>query len=431
MSIDATVLRFGPFVWQPGKGVFLNGENIPLPPKETAVLEALLGAHGKVASHREIEAFAWPNQYVSYSSLARCISSLRRRLKNGGVPVIESVPRRGYRLAVAVQRLSASEQSSLQAIAQTTPLAFSHFQAGVTEASSPRHESLARAVEFFQAAVAEDPTYWAAWSSLADARVYQILRGFLPPEAGLSAVAGVCEPVLEINPSFPPALAVMGWARGVLEGDLTTGQLLLAQAEAADPEYARQFAYHSWLHRAEGDVQAARKSVQRAVRLDPHNLLSRHTLSWVLFQCGRPEESLANASKLARQYPQDDVAQGYLSAVAAYLGKADIAIPAGERALALSGDIPSVCAFVAYSFAACGREHEARELLVKASVDSAQVRCPEAMLAAARLALGERDQAVDLLQHGVSKRCPWALIARVDPRLAPLFASGAVEYPNA
>lgn len=84
-------------------GTLLNGERPQrLPPEELAVLRVLLARDGKVVSPLELKRAIWGPEPVARGIVSRCIASLRARLEPADC--IENVSKRGYRLAVAVQK---------------------------------------------------------------------------------------------------------------------------------------------------------------------------------------------------------------------------------------------------------------------------------------------------------------------------------------
>ena len=84
-------------------GMLLHGEKpVRLMPEELAVLRLLLARDGEVVSASELKRTVWGRERVSSSNVSRCIASLRARLKPA--ECIQSVYRRGYRIAVAVQK---------------------------------------------------------------------------------------------------------------------------------------------------------------------------------------------------------------------------------------------------------------------------------------------------------------------------------------
>jgi DNA-binding response OmpR family regulator len=68
-----------------------------LSPKEFAVLELLLDAAGRVVSAEALLERAWDEAADPFSNTVKVtVSRLRRKL--GDPPVIETVPRAGYRI---------------------------------------------------------------------------------------------------------------------------------------------------------------------------------------------------------------------------------------------------------------------------------------------------------------------------------------------
>jgi DNA-binding response OmpR family regulator len=74
-----------------------GGEPVALSPKEFAVLELLLGAHGTVVSTGEILERAWDDATDPFTNAVRMTVS-RLRAKLGDPPVIETVTPIGYRV---------------------------------------------------------------------------------------------------------------------------------------------------------------------------------------------------------------------------------------------------------------------------------------------------------------------------------------------
>jgi DNA-binding winged helix-turn-helix (wHTH) protein len=86
-----------------------SGQAVELSHSQHAVLATLVRAGGRVIERAELVACGWPGGRASYDSLARCVCTLRQRLRaaGGDGEVIETAYRRGYRLAVPVARRSA------------------------------------------------------------------------------------------------------------------------------------------------------------------------------------------------------------------------------------------------------------------------------------------------------------------------------------
>ena len=80
-------------------------ENCVLVPKVAETLHVLIERHGKVVEKAELMRLVWPDAVVEAVGLARNISLLRKALgdESAEIPVIETVPKRGYRFAAEVR----------------------------------------------------------------------------------------------------------------------------------------------------------------------------------------------------------------------------------------------------------------------------------------------------------------------------------------
>ncbi|MEN2428846.1 HilA/EilA family virulence transcriptional regulator [Chromobacterium vaccinii] len=89
---------FGDFILHFDGRLTHHGQALPIPPKELAVLTALLEAAGELVSKDALLDRVWPNGDVNEESLTRCICALRRLLlENKKQRYIDTVYGKGYR----------------------------------------------------------------------------------------------------------------------------------------------------------------------------------------------------------------------------------------------------------------------------------------------------------------------------------------------
>lgn len=74
-----------------------GGERLPLNPKELAVLEYLMAAEGRVVPTEELLERVWDDATDPFTNTVKTTIN-RLRAKLGSPPVIETVPRGGYRI---------------------------------------------------------------------------------------------------------------------------------------------------------------------------------------------------------------------------------------------------------------------------------------------------------------------------------------------
>jgi DNA-binding winged helix-turn-helix (wHTH) protein/Flp pilus assembly protein TadD len=98
--------RFDEFELEPTHGTLRGseGEDFALRPKTLALLIHLLDNPGRLIQREDLLDALWPNVAVTDDSLTQCISDLRHAFGMRGTQILRTIPRRGYMLAVEVQR---------------------------------------------------------------------------------------------------------------------------------------------------------------------------------------------------------------------------------------------------------------------------------------------------------------------------------------
>ena len=101
---------FGPFLLSLEQMVLsVDGSVIPVPLKALKTLLTLVEHGGEVVSKQVLIEAVWPDSYVEEGNLTQNVFLLRRQLGKApeGQDYIETIPRRGYRLTVPVQKVPA------------------------------------------------------------------------------------------------------------------------------------------------------------------------------------------------------------------------------------------------------------------------------------------------------------------------------------
>ncbi len=98
--------QLGPWVVQPGQNsISRDGKTTRLEPKMVEVLVCLAEKPGETVSKEQLIRKVWGNTFVTDDVLTRCISELRKALEDDpkNPQVIETIPRKGYRLMERVE----------------------------------------------------------------------------------------------------------------------------------------------------------------------------------------------------------------------------------------------------------------------------------------------------------------------------------------
>lgn len=111
-------LEFGPYRLDVALSRVERGEDIiPVPPKAFDLLLLLARNPDRILSKAELMETLWPKTFVEEANLTQHIYTLRKALgdRPGGEPYIETIPRRGYRLAAAVREVHADRSAAVAA----------------------------------------------------------------------------------------------------------------------------------------------------------------------------------------------------------------------------------------------------------------------------------------------------------------------------
>lgn len=107
----ASLYAFGPYLLDPTeRRLTRDGLPVALTPKAFDTLVALVERQGQLVTKEELLAAIWPGVFVEEATLTQNVYTLRKVLGAGqdGVRFVETVPRSGYRLAIAVTRMAPS-----------------------------------------------------------------------------------------------------------------------------------------------------------------------------------------------------------------------------------------------------------------------------------------------------------------------------------
>ncbi|HKU93144.1 MAG TPA: transcriptional regulator [Sphingomicrobium sp.] len=108
--------RIGEWHFHPGSGELRRGSDVRrLEPRAARTLELLLEARGSVVSHERLIHEVWSGRTLSENSVAVVVGQLRRALGDDArdPKLIETIPKRGYRLVVEASPVTAARRRYL------------------------------------------------------------------------------------------------------------------------------------------------------------------------------------------------------------------------------------------------------------------------------------------------------------------------------
>ena len=419
--------KFANYIFDIHSGLRHEGQAVHLQPKERGLLHLLLLARGQVARKDEVVAKIWGGSEPSDESISRAVYRLRVAMQScGGPEVVETVYNAGFRVTVPVRVTHIEESSSLTALTHSGhPNAVAALISAREFVARRSAEDIEAAASAARLAISTDPTYAAAWVTLAEIRVFQATRSLRPPrEAGWLAKEAA-QAALDIDPESASALAIRGWVRALIDRDCERGLNDIERAISCDPDYWVTNLLHGWVLQAAGQhadaVAMMRKALERNAVVHSVNSI----LALYLMFAGLLDDALESALDLAKRFPTIDNAQGIASVITSVHGHHEEAVAFGQRAAELAPQTPIMQCPLAAALAFAGRHAEARRVL--AEIEASTLPRPSAALAAVYMGLDEPETARQMVLDACERGIPQFAWTRDDPRLSPLHSDAAVK----
>ena len=255
-------------------------------------------------------------------------------------------------------QVAPEESSQLASKRAIDPDAYQVYLQGRVAFSRMTPESLTQAVEYFNRAIAEDPSYALAYAGLADSYIQSAGR-LLPPHDVMPKARAAIERALQ------------------LDGSLGEGHSSLAQVKLF----------------YEFDWQGAGPEFRRASELNPGSALIHQMNALFLGSQGRTEESLAEGAR-ALEFDPVGTSSGCLEARLLYYARRyDQAIDRYRKALATDPTVAGHCTWASFAFQKVSRFAEAITAARHSAEASPNEMLPRAALARAYGVMGNKDEA--------------------------------------
>lgn len=282
-------------------------------------------------------------------------------------------------------------------------------------------EGLRRSLEYFEKATVLDDNYALAYAMKADSYSlvgYLGYENIMQPKEAYAHASALARKALELDASLAEAYVVLAIVKLTLDNDSVEAEKAFVRAFSLNPDSGTTHFRYSYFLMGKGRLDEAAAHARRAHELDPlSSVICAHYAGLLFFQ-RKYEDALRYSRKILELEPSNPHALLLLGLSYEQMGKYDEAIAALEkrRSGEKSGPDTETLRSLGRAYALAGRKEEARQML--SELDEMAARKGEALFSKALVhaALGEMEQAFQVLE----KRAPaWRevpLAFRVDPR---------------
>jgi TolB-like protein/Flp pilus assembly protein TadD len=322
--------------------------------------------------------------------------------------------------------LTPGEQAGLRRFKVVDPQAYEDYLEGRYFWNKRTGDGLKKAIEYFNQAIAKDPTYAPAYSGLADS--YALAGDWqyavMTTKEALPKAKAAAMKAIELDNTLSEAHASLAFCLEGFDWDSETAESEFRRAIELSPGYATAHHWYAWHLALIGRKSDALSEMRKAQSLDPLSLIINADLAELLLIEGSPTEAIEQSKKTIEMDSSFALAHNQLGQ--AYLREHMFpeAISELQKAVQLSGGSPTCMANLARAFAESGKRAEATALLNELKARSSGGYPYATELASVYTALGDKTAAMASLEKGYEERFNPGVLLRpaFDPlRSDPVF----------
>ena len=266
-------------------------------------------------------------------------------------------------------------------------------------------DNLKTAIDFFEKAIAKDPAYAVAYSGLADTHAVLPYYAATSPKDDAGKALAAAGKAVKLDDTLAEAHTSLANAL-VLNLQFSDAVPEFQRAIELNPNYATAHHWYGELLQNDGRTDEALAELRRAHELDPLSLVINSVLGSTLIVAGQDDAAIDQLQKTIAMDPNFDLAHWFLGQAYEDKGRVTEAIQEYEKAIKLNSD-PTVLASLARAHALAGDNEIAGKILADLTNQSKQRYVPAYPLAVVHLALGNKDEALRLLEKSYEDLAPF------------------------
>jgi serine/threonine-protein kinase len=273
-----------------------------------------------------------------------------------------------------------------------------------------------KGIEFFQEAAAVDPAYTLAYTGVADAYSTLPITSDVAPRDAFPKAKEAVTKALELDDSLAEAHAILGRIKFWFDWDWAGSESEFRRAIELNPNNADARRGYAHLLSNIGRHEEALREVGRARELDPLSLITNTLQGQFLHFAGRDDEAVQRFERTFELNPNFWVAHINLAYVFIRKKMYGQALTELAKAREQSGGNTTAISLTGYVLALSGERGRARGVLEELRRLSGQRYVPPYNLAVVHHGLGEREEALALLEKAFEERDVMLTFVAVDSK---------------
>jgi TolB-like protein/Tfp pilus assembly protein PilF len=282
-------------------------------------------------------------------------------------------------------------------------------------------DGIKHAIEHFQRSIERDPDFALGHAGLADSYIALTFYNFAAPHETMPKAKESAIKALALDNTLAEAHASLAHILMNYDWNWPAAEKEFKRSIELQPDYATA---HEWyaIHylTATGRFEEAVQEMKRALELEPASLVMNTFMGATLYYAGRYDEAIDQCRRTIEMDPNFAVAHWHLGLAYEQKQVLDSATEEFKKAISLSGGSPLMRAALARAYAKSQKKHEANEMLNELNELWKQQYVSAYEVATIYVALGNNEQAFQLLEQAYGEHSFHLVYLNVSPQFKPV-----------
>ena len=272
-----------------------------------------------------------------------------------------------------------------------------------------------KAIDYFQQAIAKDPTYALAHAAVADSYVLLGWNSYLPPKDAYPKAKLAAMQALRLDPDLGEARAPLAAVLWLHDWQWQEAKAEFERSIALSPAYPTSNHWYAENLMTMGRHDEAIARMKKSQELDPLSLIISVAIGWAHYMARRYDESMEQLRRTIELDPHYPVTYWILGLLLRKMERYSEAIAEGEKSVTLSGGSPIMRAALAQTLAVAGEQIPANQILDDLIKLSQQKYVAPYFLSGIYLGLRQQDRAMEYLEKAGEEHSHWLIYLHIDP----------------
>ncbi len=314
-------------------------------------------------------------------------------------------------------KLTGKEKELLISRPTENPVAYRNYLKGRYYWNRFTEEGFRKAVEQFELALEEEPSYGQAYSGLADSYIELGFFSYVSPHNAFPKAKAAAKKALAIDPGMAEARFSMAHCSFYYEWNWEDAEHQYKRAIELAPREPTGRQKYGFFLATMGRFDEALQQLKIAQEVDPLSPFYATSAAIVLLHARRAEEGIEICRELLNDHPKDAWTRWVFAWHLQILGEFETAVAHARTAYVDSGENSQFLAVLGHAYGLNGQRDEAQKVLEQLKERKTRSHTSPFLLALVCAGLGQKDDAFQYLNEAFDERAGWMVWLRSYPPL--------------